>query len=353
MNKYILSFEDKTLFNAGLKAPADCEKVFLQNGYRKVEIPLFSGKNKLANKAKNLLKYRTLFRLEKDSVVAIQHPQYIRGIYMSFLKWMKKFRRCKLIFIIHDLESLRRLFTDNAGVYKKLDGTMYEIADIMIAHNEKMKEYMVERCGVPESKIVLLGVFDYLVDKDFQYSQENMTKAAGIIIAGNLKKEKSGYIYKLTDLHTRVRFQLYGVNWEKNAESERNWSYNGAFKPEELPMSMKGAFGLVWDGNDITTCDGPSGLYVQYNNPHKVSLYIAAGIPIIIWDKAALAHFVIENGIGIEIDDLHHMDEVIEGISEEEYESMIRSIRKLSEEVRQGKYMERAIIESQKRLFLG
>ena len=32
--------------------------------------------------------------------------------------------------------------------------------------------------------------------------------------------------------------------------------------------------------------------YLRINNPHKTSLYLACGIPIITWNKAAIAQYV-------------------------------------------------------------
>ena len=50
---------------------------------------------------------------------------------------------------------------------------------------------------------------------------------------------------------------------------------------------MEGSFGLVWDGISVETCAGVYGEYLKVNNPHKTSLYLASGIPVIIWKEAA------------------------------------------------------------------
>lgn len=350
MEKYILSFEDRASFNAGLKAPQDCEKILLQKGYQKICIPLFHGGNKIINKAKNFLKYTVLFHLKSESVIVVQHPQYISGLYMDFLKWVKRLKRCSFIFIIHDLESLRCLFIENQIRYQKIDKKMYEIGDIMIAHNEKMKKYMVEQCNVPEGKIVVLHLFDYLSENIRQFKTDDVSKDDGVIIAGNLHRDKTGYIYKLTQLHTHTKFNLYGVNWDKQENEHQNWEYKGSFTPEELPKHLEGAFGLVWDGDSTQICNGAAGKYVQYNNPHKVSLYIASGIPVLIWEKAAMAEFVTENQIGVALDNLNCIDEVIEKITEEEYHNMRENIQKISERVRRGDYISEAIMEAEKRL---
>ncbi|NRO11242.1 Beta-1,6-galactofuranosyltransferase WbbI [Lactobacillus helveticus] len=58
-------------------------------------------------------------------------------------------------------------------------------------------------------------------------------------------------------------------------------------------------------GYDPYARDGwNTGNYLRYNDPHKLSLYLASGIPVIIWKKAAEAKFVEENKVGITVDSL-------------------------------------------------
>lgn len=79
---------------------------------------------------------------------------------------------------------------------------------------------------------------------------------------------------------------------------------------------------MVWDGTSVSTCTGDFGEYLQYNNPHKTSLYIRCQLPVIIWKQAALADFVRENGIGICVDSLEELEKILNTLSEEEYAEM-------------------------------
>lgn len=54
---------------------------------------------------------------------------------------------------------------------------------------------------------------------------------------------------------------------------------------EELPGALVQSFGLVWDGNSMDTCTGNYGSYLRINDPHKVSLYLSSGLPIIVGQK--------------------------------------------------------------------
>ena len=57
------------------------------------------------------------------------------------------------------------------------------------------------------------------------------------------------------------------------------------------------------------------GEYLQYNAPHKMSLYIRCGLPIIVWEKAGLAPFVKKNNVGICISSLTELEDILPKIS--------------------------------------
>lgn len=101
------------------------------------------------------------------------------------------------------------------------------------------------------------------------------------MIAGNLSPEKSRYLYKLRKLDMDLKFDLYGLNYEQVDFQKENWNYKGVFSPEELVSVLQGDYGLVWDGDELLSCSGSTGEYLKYNNPHKVSLYIAASFRLL------------------------------------------------------------------------
>ena len=112
--------------------------------------------------------------------------------------------------------------------------------------------------------------------------------------------------------------------------------YKGQFSPNDLLKHLDQDFGLVWDGNSIETCDGRYGNYLRYNNPHKASLYLSMGIPVIIWKEAALAKFISKNNLGITIDSLNNLDKVLDQITENEYKTMKSNVLRISEKLRNG-----------------
>ena len=77
-----------------------------------------------------------------------------------------------------------------------------------------------------------------------------------------------------------------------------------------------------------------------------MSLFIASKIPVIVWKQSALSDFVKENNIGIVVNDLIEMQEIISNMLEEQYVLLKENIERLSEKVREGFYTSNAIDKS-------
>ena len=165
-----------------------------------------------------------------------------------------------------------------------------------------------------------------------------------IAIAGNLAKVKAGYIPKIFDEgHNQgLEVNLFGTRYEDDGIN-KNLIYHGAFPPEELAAHLKGDFGLVWDGLEAVTCAGNTGNYLRYNNPHKASMYLSAGMPVIVWSEAAIADFVLANGVGITVDSLYDLEDRINSISPAEYEILCQNAQEISKKLRNGYYTSSAI----------
>ena len=148
---------------------------------------------------------------------------------------------------------------------------------------------------------------------------------------------KAAYAYDLPD---ETQFVLYGPNY--TGKKDGNITYKGSFPPDDLPFVLEGGFGLVWDGISSETCAGVWGEYLKYNNPHKTSLYLASGLPLVIWEKAALADFVVKNGCGITVASLFDIPEAINKVTKDEYEAMLRNTKEVSEKLDSGYFLGRA-----------
>lgn len=100
---------------------------------------------------------------------------------------------------------------------------------------------------------------------------------------------------------------------------------------------------MVWDGDSLNNCSGNLGNYLRYNNPHKLSSYIACGIPVIIWKEAAVADFVQKNKIGIIINDLNELDSIFKKLTFDEYKTMMNNVENIRKKIIHGEYLKNVI----------
>lgn len=328
--------------HAGSKAVRDVFDVAKKLGYEAEVIRTATNIDSLWGKIRRQALFfidwfKIYFSITPNSLVLIQtpyhHKQLIRNWVLSKLKRDKK---VKFISLVHDVEELRKSLYNN--YYKNEFNFMLSIADSIIVHNDTMKAFFIKK-GIPENKLVSLKIFDYLIDKEA--TNQNVIFERAISIAGNLDINKSAYIAQLGKLGIIVH--LYGPNFSHSLEQYQDIQYHGSFPASEIPNQLNSGFGLVWDGNSIDTCSGDFGEYLQYNNPHKLSLYLASGIPVVIWDKAAEADFVRKHNLGICVSSLSELKDKLEQISEKNYQEMIKNVANISTLLRYGEHTKNSI----------
>ena len=120
--------------------------------------------------------------------------------------------------------------------------------------------------------------------------------------------------------------------------------------PDELIKNLTGKYGLVWDGDSIETCSGGKGEYLKINNPHKLSLYLAVGLPVIIWDEAAEADFVLRENVGFTVRSLYELPGKMSDISDNNYEIMKKNAETVGARLRNGEYLTMALKKAEEML---
>lgn len=336
---------------AGSKAPDDICAICAQRGYIPFSIGRFpKERNQLYQKIWLLTvcnnQWNKLYKIvNKDDFVVLQHPSY--GVRLA-VRWIKKIqleKKCKFIALVHDLESLRKgidgVIANHTRTNRIADNDFLKCFDVVICHNEHMRQYLISQ-GFESRKLVNLEIFDYLSDNN--RIQPEKGESVSIAIAGNLAYGKCAYIYDIykNGCNSGLIINLYGNNFDEE-KANGNMIYHGSFKPEELPEYLMGDFGLVWDGISSESCEGNTGEYLKYNNPHKTSLYLSSGMPVIVWSQAAIADFVKTNGVGIVVDNLYDVEDVIRNISDSDYDNMRENVKIISRRLRDGWYFKMAL----------
>lgn len=326
LKNIILTTGDPGKNIGGGKAKEDISKIFSDRGYISKQIPIYT------SKIKKYLYLHTKMKKDIDLVnvnrVVFQYPTSSVRMTREIINYIAN-SDVELVLFIHDISSLQ----EDGNTISEYEIGLLSLADKIIVHNDIMKK-ILEKNKI-SSKILVLGIFDYLTD----FSPKSKEYDKTVCFAGNLFK--STFLQKLTLRKHKV--DVYGPN--KLDNYPECIDYNGQFSPEELPKHLNQSFGLIWDGDSIETCEGHYGEYMKFNNPHKTSLYITTGLPILIWREAAMAKFVVDNNIGIAIDSLIDLDKILDDVTVDKYRVMRKNVLELSKDLKNGNYTKRIVKE--------
>jgi hypothetical protein len=338
MSKYqfYISFNDKRN-TASSKAIDDCTQILVQSGYKNYNLTIDGSRGfYLGNILLQVLKL--IFNIEAHSIVAIQYPLLSGNKVFKYIIALLRIKKVRFFCIVHDLDDLRYGRPDNQNGGTEIQ--LLNCYDAIVVHNEVMKDWLNSN-GV-KVPMVSLTVFDYLTASEVRHPAPlSRVELQTIVFAGNLSK--SNFLYKLGGL-SHWHLKVYGPNYEteKGAVVD-NLHWKGSFSPEEILVEMDGAFGLIWDGEHVDQLDDRFGNYLRYNNPHKLSLYLAAGLPVIAPRQSAIASLIKSQGIGMLVDSLVELKDL--QISAAQHRSYRQNVLKLSVKIRTGYYLNNAISE--------
>ena len=122
---------------------------------------------------------------------------------------------------------------------------------------------------------------------------------------------------------------------------------------DEIVSRLDGGFGVVVTENLIEKSNMNFVYYNQFNNPTKLSMYLAAGIPVIVPSKTYHASLVEKHGIGLVVDDLNDMDTIFSSMTAQDYQKMVDNVRYWQEAVSEGFFIKRALMAMLRTLELG
>lgn len=335
---YSIPLPGETKYNATI-ARMDVVKTFLSAGanfinwHRHIHctIPKVKGLAwRLEDVGQALLSLR---HIHKGDEVYFQYPHL--GYSLPTIIKLIKTRKVKITLLIHDLEFLRYPDTVPAESQIKLLNSV----DKLLVHTPKMKDRLTELGITTEMEPMIL--FDYYAKDTYRNIDEQIADKRIIAFAGNLNK--SVFLRELdkSTIPNDITYRFYGVEPSIKYDNPQI-NYKGKFLPEHTGTIHAG-WGLVWDGNEIETCSGSLGEYLRLISPHKLSLYLASGIPVIVWSQCAHAEFVKDNNVGITVDSIPEAYTQIANITEEQYKQMAINARNIGDKLRKGEFLKRLI----------
>jgi hypothetical protein len=330
MTKIFLTTEIPETITAASKARQDVLSILVAAGYQQLYLP-----RKMS--VSNILKFwKQLSAMAKGKTsVVIEYPCWQKKrMYVVYL--LCKLKGIKLYGIIHDIAAIR------FQISHRPDMAVLRLFDGLVSHNYSMTAWLREK-GYTK-KIVDLNAFDYLLDKPRDFHAATLTEPLKLFYAGNLAPDKATYIYdkKMKQL-PGVKLSVYGQAFDKEKMNGSPVDYKGTFNPGSPQLAEDYHFGLIWEGTSVESCEGVLGEYIRFNNPHKLSLYMSLGLPVVVWQEAAIAKFVIANNIGTTVAKLSDLSELSRKIDYHTYQQYLENIARLSEKVRTGYFLNTAL----------
>lgn len=279
-----------------------------------------------------IIVFFTIFKLKSNDVLFLQCSDKL----LSIILFVKKIRNFKIVYLIHDIfcvrytgNNLQKNSSEIEEKKKKLNQ-----CDFIIAHNDIMIEKM-KSLGFT-SQLLNLEIFDYYTECPFKKRTFNVSEKVKLTFAGALTRNP--FLQELDKEQHSFDFIIYGAP----DPHFKNLKYMGSVNADILPDVIEGHFGLLWAEDYAQNLENN---YMMYNNPHKMSLFIVSGLPIITWSKYAAANFVRENEIGICIDTLDELEDALMSVTPERYELMVNNCQKIRDRLVNGEHLFKLLAE--------
>lgn len=310
--------------HGGTKAIKDVNTILLNAGWKTFYT---SSDGSPFNKLKGLLQSLfVLMSMARENVFFLQLPQYgfVKGLVTYFI-----LRRFKTVVLLHDIDRLRHV----------KGGTSEHIvhhADYLISTG-KLHEFLPPTKKLPHT--VQLEAWDYLLTATREIS---VVQSGQVIYAGSMGPRKSIGIFRPEV--ERIPLVLYGTLDEPEKKRSSD-IYKGAFNPDDPAIDIDVAWGLIWEGGREQHNALIGNDYEKINQPHKLSFYLACGIPVIVWSGAHIATYVREKKCGIVIATLADMQSSIAHITAAEFAQFRNNARAIGQRLREGRALRAALAQ--------
>lgn len=317
MKKYIINIVSSQFKNdpigggASAKAPADILALAKKAGYEEIDVYTYMAYGKVRQLLSLLWQFLNLSHtLERNSIVFFQYPHINPHVMPVVMPLFNKFRK---VAIIHDMNSIR---VD--GKLSETEKKALNYFDELYVHSDNMKNYL-KRFLKPNIQYHVIECFPYLAASN----QEKRELSNKVVFAGNLDKSK--FLFPFLCSNKDLDILLYGIT-KNSSEFNCKAKYLGRFLPNEI-QTLKGSWGLVWDGDRIDGCIGNYGEYLKIIAPHKLSMYLRAELPVIVWKYSAMSNLVKNKGLGLCVEGLNEISSILKNVSDERYHEFISNIR--------------------------
>lgn len=235
----------------------------------------------------------------------------------------------KIVTFIHDVPPL--MFPSNYYLMPEYI-EKYNLSDLIIVPSEKMKERLIEE-GLTVEKILIQGMWDHV--HNYPLPRPEFMKK--LYFAGSVER-----FPHLADWSYSIPMEVFS-NPDQHFTGKNVTCSGWKSDPELLFALAKGGFGLVW-GTSANPADEED--YYHLNISHKVSTYLAAGIPVVVPSYLSNADFIREKGLGYVVESLEEANRVVEETSPESYEQMLERVQQVAFALKEGYFAKKLLIDA-------
>ncbi|GAB2022962.1 hypothetical protein RyT2_20360 [Pseudolactococcus yaeyamensis] len=260
------------------KPKDDIATIAAHQGWKCLKIDRANQKNDADNLTLNLT---------ASDLVVHQFPSYLSLEFEANFQKAVQQTGAKFIILIHDFEPLRL----SARKASQREYALLEHADGLVVHTDAMADAL----SVPIPTFTL-GLFDYLTEKKLPHR----ITSQHLIFAGTLSK--AAWLKKCR--HPIKVFGQLPKKWSREPLPP-TIDIQPILPQDTAPAMLPDGIGLVWDSD--ATSDTQYQAYQKLNSPHKLSLYLAAELPVILPDFSPFANFITTNKLGATLSDLSQL----------------------------------------------
>lgn len=258
-------------------------------------------------------------------VVIFQYPSWIGPNYdFCFADKIKSYANTKLIIFVQDIQYL--MFGSEKMVLDWEISTLNK-ADVLILPSSGIYEFL-RKNGLKQKEVIYQTIWDMPSNTCFA----DHTCKRQFLFTGNFKRFPF-----LESYHGKT--PIIHFDYERPARpDDASYKWHGYLETEKLMYELsKGGFGLVWSDEEYFQ------RYYSMNQPYKLGTDLAAGIPVVVRKGCVHEEFIMKNGIGFAVDSLEEADEIIQGISDEEYRKLYDNVRNIQRLLLDGAYTRKAL----------
>lgn len=239
----------------------------------------------------------------------------------------------KRIVLVHDVFPRTPEFW-NSDLKRYID--LYNRADAIIVPTRNMGDFLREN-GLVVEKMVERRMYDCMTWVDLSIKPP-FRKAMNM--TGNPEWDLRLQFCRQWDQDS---VQLVVAAEEGNWAERRNVRFLGQIQNESRlldALRQNGGFGLLWSEDPYwEEC-------IKRNASYELSIYMAAGLPVVVPSGVGEQETIIRKNLGIVADSLDEAVERIESMSEAEYREMSDNVERFSYLLREGYFTKKALTDA-------